>query len=125
MDAGISHRNYGHSIPNTLAVMQCVTFNMADPVFWSRFYPNAASGFEKLHERQRAPKLVDIVQLFLGKYDLVCLQEVPAAMAEHLHALAVSCGFGVGWAQDYCVPDPHNPDASYVALMVKESHLLR
>lgn len=81
-------------IPETLSA---VAFNVADPILWSQYYPNAGQGFELTFEAEkvRQTKIFDLVQDYVREYDVVFLQEVPSELAKRLknkysHAMMLS-----------------------------------
>jgi endonuclease/exonuclease/phosphatase family metal-dependent hydrolase len=53
------------------------TWNIADPKYFSHFYPNANVGFEWITEEQRIYDLKEDINVLLEIHDIVGLQEVP------------------------------------------------
>lgn len=73
------------------------TWNVADPWYFSKWWPDAGFGFEDKAEEPR----LDIVQGHVGKLldlcDVVGLQEVPMPLVDRLVQLGMSCCFEVQW----------------------------
>lgn len=81
-----------------------MTWNVADPVFWSRFYSSSKEGFSLEHESQRQDGLFERVASYIRNYDVVALQEVPVD-------LAVRLTDSVGDDVEFCVSEMHCSDA--------------
>lgn len=65
-----------------------VTWNVADPHFWARWYPQAAEGFPLTSEAARQLKIIDHVLGYISLCDVIVLQEVPAALVAKLESIA-------------------------------------
>ena len=66
------------------------TWNVADPFYFARFWPDAAFGFDFDQEDSRLNAIKGHVEQLLDLADVVGLQEVPADLVERL----VRCGSG-------------------------------
>jgi len=60
------------------------TFNVADPVFWSKYYPAAGAGFDLGKEVERWERIEVLVEELKKRCDVVVLQEAPAGLARRL-----------------------------------------
>lgn len=105
------------------------TYNVADPVFWSQYYPAASAGFDTSPsgESLRLRRLKRIINRLFSVCDIFCLQEVPTSLIDWLTArIAVASKrlalqamlHTVKDDQGYRIISPHQPGAiSHLALI--------
>ena len=84
------------------------TWNVADPFYFARFWPDAAFGFDFDQEDSRLSAIKDHVEQLLDLADVVGLQEVPADLVERL----VRCGSGRDFESQW-VASPSNKDTEW------------
>jgi hypothetical protein len=100
------------------AKMRVATWNVADPIYFGRFWPDAALGF-----RDETPRLCAIrkhVLELLRNTDVLALQEVPHVLVSTLTRKGVNMEFSVGYVAapsdkdkymyDQCVGRRRNTD---------------
>lgn len=63
-------------------------WNVADPIFWSQFYPDAMNGFTMAGENVRLNSIVEWVNRLLEGCDILGLAEVPISLIPKLQNLA-------------------------------------
>lgn len=75
--------------------IRCATWNVADPFYFVRFWPNAANGFVCADEEKRQEGIRQQVCILLNRCDVVALQEVPARLVPYIRTDAENAGFGL------------------------------
>lgn len=73
------------------------TWNVADPWYFSQFWPDAASGFELKYEHNRLIAVEKHVVELLDVADVVGLQEVPSHLVGRLASNGAERSFEVQW----------------------------
>lgn len=74
------------------------TWNVADPWYFEKFWPDCSFGFDKKREPARLEAVRQHVKELLGLAGAVALQEVPAALVPPLLLLGVKLEFQVQYA---------------------------
>lgn len=77
------------------------TWNIADPVYLSKFHPSANQGFDWLSEDDRLSKVIQIVEKLLNSASVVGLIEVPHKIVKRLTDYASNINFSF---QYICTP---------------------
>ncbi|KAL1510771.1 hypothetical protein AB1Y20_007057 [Prymnesium parvum] len=79
--------------------MTVATWNVADPFYFSKFWPGASLGFERRAEAARILSIERHVQKLLDVADVVGLQEVPVQLVQQLvrNAMSHSKSFHAQW----------------------------
>ena len=91
--------------PTTGAEVTVATFNVADPLYFGHFFPEAAHGFNHWeNEKARLLAAFGIIKQLLGAADIVGLQEVPWRLVLGVTKLGVKQGFLVQWVSAPCTP---------------------
>ena len=81
------------------------TWNVADPHYFARFWPDADFGFDKEKEKARLLAIERHVTQLLQIADVVGLQEVPVASVETLVRQGEKSEFEVQWQVEVSVKD--------------------
>lgn len=80
------------------AVLTFATWNVADPIYFGQFWPDAAHGFDWQPESQRLDAIAEHVQQLLdADCHVVGLQEVPSTLVSRLVVLGAARHYQVQW----------------------------
>ena len=95
-------------VRSRMETLKVATWNVADPVYFSQFHPDAARGFGWQPEQARlASILYNIRRVFNNDVDVIGLQEVPAAILYDVVALATEFNAHTDWV---AAPSTHDAD---------------
>ena len=98
--------------------IRCATWNVADPFYFARFWPNAANRFVSADEERRQESIRQQVRILLNHCDVVALQEVPARLVPYIRTDAENAGFGLRKERMKPSDQDLNPDSSTIPAMM-------
>lgn len=77
------------------AALVVATWNVADPWYYSKWWPDAAFGFDRAKEGERCDAIIEHLVVLLNVADVVGLQEVPSSLVSRLVRLGTNQKFEV------------------------------
>ena len=81
----------------SLDLLRVATWNVADPFYFSQFWPDAEFGFDRTQEDSRLLAIEQHVEELLSVADVIGLQEVPATLVKQLIHNGIQHQFEVQW----------------------------
>ena len=100
-------------IPGSPQMMTVATWNVADPFYHSRFWPDADFGFDLEKEDSRLVSIERHVEELLGMADVIGLQEVPSDLVKRLVLKGMQHSFDIQWL---CTPSDKDEEWYVVAV---------
>ena len=83
-------------IKNNKIKLNVATFNVCDPLYYTRFYDDAHTmGFDINTEHIRKKRIIDMIQILINKNNIVGLQEVPYDIIPSLSMMAKHYNFDI------------------------------